>query len=386
MWLILAGRGWGKTKTGAEWVRERVESGKYRRLALIGPTTADIRDTMIEGESGILSISPPWFMPKYRPSLRKIVWPNGAEAITYSAEDPDQLRGPNVDAAWCDELGAWKYAQEAWDMLQFTLRAGDDPRAVVTTTPKPTKIIKELVTASTTHVTRGSTHDNARNLAPSFMRRILAKYEGTRLGRQEIDAEILDDNPGALWKRAQIDELRVTNAPDLVRIVVGVDPATTSDEGSDETGIIGAGLGVDDHGYVLEDASLKGSPAEWASAAVTLYHKLKADRIVAEANQGGDMVEYTIHTIDPHVPVTLVHASRGKIARAEPVAALYEHNDKRQGRVHHMGTYPDLEDQLCNWVQGMKSPDRLDALVWSLTALMLDAPPEPRYRNFNWDD
>jgi phage terminase large subunit-like protein len=367
VWLLLAGRGFGKTRTGAEWVRAEVEAGRRHSLALVAPTAADVRDVMIEGESGLLRISPPWCKPEYQPSKRRVVWPNGATATTYSAEDPDQLRGPNIDGAWCDELAAWKYAQEAWDMLMFTLRAGDDPRAVVTTTPRPTKIVRDLVASPLTYITRGRTYDNAANLARSFMQQIVARYAGTRLGRQELDAEILDDTPGALWKReAMIEALRVVKAPDLVRIVVGVDPAITANEGSDETGIIGAGVGAEGQGYVLEDASIRGTPLQWASAAVTLYHKLRADRIIAEANQGGQMVEYTIHTIDPHVPVKLVHASRGKLTRAEPVAAIYE-----QAHIHHVGTFPTLEDQLCTWTQGDASPDRLDALVWAFTELMV---------------
>ena len=380
IWLILAGRGWGKTRTGAEWIQAEAQSGRRHQLALIGPSAADIRDIMIEGESGILQIAPPWCKPEYKPSLRKLAWPNGAEAITYSAEDPDQLRGPNIDGAWCDELAAWKYAADAWDMLMFTLRSGQDPRAVVTTTPRPTKIIRELVAASTTHVTRGRTYDNAANLAPSFLSTIVRKYEGTRLGRQELEAEILSDTPGALWQRDALEALRVREHPPLSRIVVAIDPAITAAEDSDETGIIAAGVGASDgHGYVLEDASLRGTPHAWATAAVRLYHTLKADRIIAEGNQGGDMVEHTIHTVDPNVPVTLVHATRGKLTRAEPVAALYE-----QSKVHHAGTFPALEDQQCTWTQGDTSPDRLDALVWALTHLMLDAR-EPRIRFFDED-
>lgn len=379
VWLLLAGRGFGKSRTGAEWIRSQVETGRYHRLALVARTAADVRDVMIEGESGILRISPPWFRPKYEPSKRRLTWPNGAVATTYSADEPDNLRGPEHDGAWCDELAAWSYP-DAWDMLMFGLRLGADPRVVVTTTPRPTKLIRELVAAPTTHVTRGRTYDNASNLAPAFMEQIIAKFAGTRLGRQELDAEILDDTPGALWKRDQIEALRVVKHPDLSRIVVAVDPAVTSNEGSDETGIIGAGLGTDQHGYVLEDASLRGSPLAWATAAVTLYYKLQADRIVAEANQGGEMVEHTIHTVDPNVPVRLVHASRGKYIRAEPVAALYE-----QARAHHVGTFPAMEDQLCTWTQGDESPDRLDALVHGLTDLMIDVAPVPSVWS-PWDD
>jgi predicted phage terminase large subunit-like protein len=323
---------------------------------------------MIEGESGILRISPPWFRPEYEPSKRRLTWPNGATATTYSAEEPDQLRGPNVDGAWCDELAAWKYAQEAWDMLMFTLRAGSDPRAVVTTTPRPTKIVRDLVAASTSHVTRGRTYDNAANLAPAFMKQITAKYAGTRLGRQELDAEILDDNPGALWKRDQIEASRTTKPPDAFsRVVVAIDPAVTHSEDSDETGVIVGALGKDGHGYILEDASLKASPDGWARAAVTGYHKYHADRIVAETNNGGEMVEHTLRTIESTIPYRAVHASRGKLTRAEPVAALYE-----QSRVHHVGAFPALEDQMCQWTPGDSSPDRMDALVWLLTDLMID--------------
>lgn len=362
----MAGRGFGKTRTGAEWVRGEIESGRRGRIALVAPTAADVRDVMVEGESGILACCPPWSRPLYEPSKRRLTWPNGAIATTYSADEPERLRGPQHDGAWCDEPASWRHGTDTWDMLMFGMRLGDDPRSVVTGTPKPVKLIRELVSASTTHVTRGRTYDNAANLAPAFMEQIIAKYAGTRLGRQELDAEILDDNPGALWKRDNIEELRVLKAPPLSRVVIGVDPAVTSNEGSDETGIIGAGVGEDGHGYTLEDASLRGTPMQWASAAVTLYHKLQANCIVAEGNQGGEMVEYTIHTIDPSVPVRIVHASRGKYTRAEPVAALYE-----QGKVHHVGTFPVLEDQQCTWTQGDTSPDRLDALVWTFTELMV---------------
>lgn len=384
VWLILAGRGFGKTRTALEWLRAEVESGRRRRLAIVARTAADVRDVLVEGESGILRISPPWFRPHYEPSKRRLTWPNGAIATTYSADEPDNLRGPEHDGAVCDELAAWENP-EAWDMLLLGLRIGTDPRAVVATTPRPTKVIRDLIASPTTHVTRGRTYDNAANLAPAFLSHIIRKYEGTRMGRQELDAEILDDTPGALWKRDTLDALRVLKAPDagLARIVVAIDPAVTADEGSDETGIIAAGVGAADvgpdgqpHGYVLEDASLRGTPHQWASAAVTLYHKLRADRIIAECNQGGQMVEHTIRTVDPDVPVTLVHASRGKLTRAEPVAALYE-----QARAHHVGTFPALEDQLCTWTQGDTSPDRLDALVWAFTDLIIGAH-EPRLRFF----
>lgn len=369
VWLLMAGRGFGKTRTGAEWVRRQVNTRQARRIALVGPTAADVRDVMVEGPAGILAISPefdPAGRPKYEPSKRRLSWPNGAVASLYSADEPDRLRGPQHDAAWCDELAAWR-RPDAWDMLMLGLRLGHDPRCVVTTTPRPVAHIRALLAAKTTSVTRGSTYDNLDNLAPAFRDQIITQYEGTRLGRQELHAEILDDVPGALWQRALLDNSRVTAFPDLVRIVVGVDPAASDNEGAAETGIIVAGIGTDGHGYVLDDLSLRASPAGWAAQVVAGYHKLKADRIVAERNNGGDMVAHTIRTADRTVAVKQVWAARGKLVRAEPIAALYE-----QARVHHVGLLADLEDQLCGWVPGEKSPDRLDALVWALTDLMLD--------------
>jgi phage terminase large subunit-like protein len=516
VWLFLAGRGAGKTRAGAEWVRAEVESGRRGRLALIGPTAADVRDVMVDGESGIRTISPAETRPVYQPTRRRLYWPhNGATALLYSAEEPDRLRGPQHDGGWCDELClvagtriatehgerpieqvragdrvwtraglrrvrhawcsspsasvwelrtadgrtlvgtashpiwvggrgfvplhtvscgdtltlwdreagspttihtpdlnasarcavplvdghvvsvrpltqraavynlevageheyfangilthncAWAYP-ETFDMFLFGLRLGDDPRAVVTTTPRPTAIIRELVTLPTTVLTRGTTYENAVNLAPSFLDQIVAKYQGTRLGRQELLAEILTDTPGALWKRDQVDALRVRQAPPLRRIVVAVDPEASSGEGAAETGIIVAGLGEDGHGYVLDDRTIRGTPDTWASAAVTAYHTWHADRLCAEINNGGEMVGYTIRTVDPSISYKTLHASRGKAARAEPVAALYE-----QGKVHHVGYFEALEEQLVSWVPGDTSPDRLDALVWALTELML---------------
>lgn len=365
-WLLMAGRGFGKSRTGAEWVRRQVESGSCGRIALVGRTAADCRDVMVEGESGILAISPAWCKPRYEPSKRRLTWPNGAIATTYSGDQPDQLRGPQHDGAWCDELAAWRYP-DAWDQLQFGLRLGADPRVVVTTTPRPVKHIRDLISQATTHVTRGSTYDNKANLAPAFLSQIVRRYEGTRLGRQELNAELLDDNPYALWKRSQIEKLRIAKAPQLRRIVVAVDPSITSGEDSAETGIIVAGLGVDNHGYLLEDCSLgQATPAEWARAAVGAYRRHSADRIVAETNQGGEMVEHTIRTVDRNVSYQAVHASRGKLTRAEPISALYE-----RGLVHHVGVFPELEDQMCDWIPGEPSPDRMDAAVWALTALML---------------
>jgi len=369
-WLILAGRGWGKTRTGAETVRAWVKAG-YRRIALVAATAADARDVIVEGESGILRVHPDGERPLYEPSKRRLTWPNGAIATTYSADEPDRLRGPQHDAAWCDETASWSYP-ETWDMLMMGLRLGDRPRVAITTTPRPTKLIRELVADPRCRVTRGSTQDNARNLAPQFLSQILKKYEGTRLGRQELYAEILTDNPGALWHRdAMLDPYRVQDIPELRRIVVAVDPAVTSTEDSDETGIVVCGLGVDGRGYVLEDRTCKESPAGWARIAISAYHKWGADRIVAEGNQGGDMIEAIIRSIDPAISYSRVHASRGKFARAEPVAALYE-----QGRVSHVGSLPALEDELCEYdpTIATESPNHLDALVWAITDLMLGSP------------
>lgn len=368
-WLILAGRGWGKTRTGAEWVRAEVEANRRGRLALIGATAADVRDVMIEGESGILACSRPTFRPTYEPSKRRVSWPNGAIATAYSADEPDRLRGPQHDGAWPDELAAWRYP-EALDMLMFGLRLGSDPRSVVTTTPRPTKLIRGLIAAPTTAVTTGSTYDNLANLAPAFAEQIIRKYEGTRLGRQELLAEILTDVPGALWTWAMLDNK--APAPDMTRVVVAIDPAVTSGEDSDETGIVVCGLGVDGRGYLLADRSCRLSPDGWARRAVAAYDEFSADLVVAEVNNGGDLVEQTIRTVRRTIPYKKVHASRGKQTRAQPVAALYE-----QGRVSHVEAFPDLEEQLTSWTpESGTSPDRLDALVWALTELMLGTQRE----------
>ena len=373
VWLLLAGRGAGKTRAGAEWIRAEVESGRRGRLALVAPTAADARDVMIEGESGLLAIAPPWCRPRYEPSKRRLTWPNGAQAAAYSAEEADRLRGPSHDGAWCDETAAWS-RPETYDMLQFGLRLGSDPRCVVTTTPRPVRLVRELLASPTTHVTRGTTYDNRANLAPVFFEAIIRRYEGTRLGRQELNAELLEDNPLALWNReTMIEAYRVTHPPDLKRIVVAVDPqaADVDSEEVAETGIVVVGLGSDDHGYVLDDRSLRASPAAWGRAAVTAYRSRKADRLVAEVNNGGAMVRHVIETQDRTVAYKELHASRGKQTRAEPVAALYE-----QGRIHHVGTFPELEDQMVSWVPGDRSPDRMDALVWGVTELMLGARRE----------
>lgn len=374
-WLLLAGRGFGKTRTGAEWIRERVESGKSKHIHLIGPTASDVRDTMVEGESGLLSVFPPEQKPLYEPSKRKVTFHNGAIALLFSAEEPERLRGPQCDTAWCDELAAWKYPQETWDMFQFGFRLGDDPRCVITTTPKPIPLVKTILKDSATITTRGTTYDNALNLAPAFMDTIISRYEGTRLGRQELNAEILDDNPDALWQRSNIDLYRVSNMPKLTRVVVAIDPAATSKEGSDDTGIIVAGIDVLKHGYVIGDYTCHLPPKQWAANAIAAYNKHEANFIVGETNNGGEMVEHTVKTIDANVPFRDVHASRGKQTRAEPISALYE-----QGRIHHVGSFPQLEDQMCDWVPGISSsPDRVDALVWAFYSLL----PELTRSGFN---
>ena len=370
-WIINAGRGFGKTRTGAEWIKHRVENGA-RRIALIGETVADVRDTMVRGPSGILAVSPPWNMPVYQPSTRSLRWPNGAVAFTYSAEKPDQLRGPEHDTAWGDELAKWRYV-DAWDQLLFGMRRPDSvPKVIVTTTPRPTPIIKELLADPLSFVTRGSTSENKGNLSPIFIKRIFEKYAGTRLGRQELEAEVLDDAPGALWKRdAMIEAHRVIRAPRMSRIVVAIDPSVSADSAAAETGIVAAGLGADGHAYVLADASVEQpTPEEWGKASVTLYHSWEADCVVGEVNNGGDLVESNVRSIEKHIPFKQVRASRGKDKRAEPISSLYE-----QGKVHHVGTFAQLEDQMCQWEPRVStwSPNRVDALVWALTELMFGA-------------
>ena len=366
-WLYMAGRGAGKTRAGSEWVHQQIASG-MRRVALVGATAADVRDVMIEGESGIMATAPASARPTYEPSRRRLTWPSGAIATTYSAEEPERLRGPQHDAAWADELGAWRYP-ETWDMLLLGLRLGLGPRAVVTTTPRPTRLIRSIIAEPGTVITRGSTHDNAANLAPTFLSQILSRYAGTRMERQEIAGELIDDVPGALWTLAMLDASRVRAAPELVRVVVAVDPATTSGEESDETGIVVAGLGSDGHGYVLADRSCRMTPDGWARRAAQAYHEFEADRLVVEGNQGGEMVEYLLATVDRTVPIKRITATRGKRLRAEPVAALYE-----QGRVHHVGTLAALEDQQASFTgDGGDHDDRVDALVHALTELVVDS-------------
>ena len=380
VWLILAGRGFGKTRSGAEWVRSAVENLGYRRIALVGETAADVRDVMVEGESGLLACCPPTNRPKYEPSRRRLSWPNGAIATTFSADDPEQLRGPQFDAAWADEIAKWRYPA-AWDNLLLALRLGHQPRVVATTTPRPRPWLIALLNQPATAVTRGRAAENAANLAPGFLDHLLARYGGTRLARQEIDGEFLLDQPGALWTRARLSHARqAMNAspPELQRIVVAVDPAVTVSARADETGIIVAGRDSAGRAHVIADLSARMSPDAWARRAIESYHKFAADRVIAEVNQGGDLVIEILRTIDPRVPVKTVRASRGKRVRAEPVAALYE-----QGRVFHYGDLAVLEDQMCQFTglpvhldgQDIGSPDRLDALVWALTELLLGPPP-----------
>lgn len=369
-WLVLAGRGYGKTRVLSETVRRWATSGRYRRIALVARTSADVRDVIVEGESGILSVCSPDERPRWNPSNRKLMFPNGAVATTYSAEEPDQLRGPQHDAAACDELASWNYGEETWANLHMGLRVGKDPRIVIATTPRPTKLILDIMSAPETHLTRGKTRDNYENLAPGVVEGLESRYGGTRLGRQELDGEVLQDSSGALWRGVWIEGNRVYSAPQFRRLVVAIDPAVSSHEGSDETGIILAGVGFDGRAYVLADSSGRYRPEEWARAALKLYETYRADEIVAEANNGGEMVASTLRVHNHGANVRTVHATRGKMVRAEPIAALYE-----KGLVSHVGAFPKLEEQLTTWDshRGRGSPDRLDALVWALTALM--TPP-----------
>jgi phage terminase large subunit-like protein len=401
VWTLLAGRGNGKTRTGAETIKDWAESGTCRRLALVAPTADDARKVMVEGESGLLSLYadvPEYQRPLFEPSRKLITWPNGAIASLYSSEKPDRLRGPQHDGAWADELAAWatvvpkkdrsaSIVQEgrppAWDQLLLGLRLGDHPRTVVTTTPRPTPLIRALLRDPSVAISKGSTYDNATNLAPSFLRAILKAYEGTRIGRQELHAELLDDNPNALWKQTQIDALRVAAAPmEFIRAALAIDPAVSTNPDSDLTGIVGGGLapcrlfpecGGELHAFITEDASDIFTPSGWAKRAGKMYAAMEADRIIGEVNNGGDLVEANV-VANAGLPVAFraVHASRGKYVRAEPVAALYE-----QGKVHHVGTHGKLEDEMTQWdpISGLRSPSRMDALVWLLTDLMLGEPP-----------
>ena len=379
-WLILGGRGAGKTRAGAEWIRTQVEGskpsdpGRVKRIALIAQTLDEARDVMVMGESGILACSPADRRPEWIDGRKMLRWRNGAEAVCYSAANPEKLRGPQFDCAWSDELGKWRKARKTWDMLQLALRLGERPRQVVTTTPRANKVLEELIEDKSTVVTSAPTWANAANLAESFIREVETRYGGTSFGRQELEGEMALDRPGALWSRAMIEGARVKRAPELDRIVVAVDPPATSGDDADECGLVVAGLGADGLAYVLADRSAQGlTPARWAERAVALYHEYEADRIVAEVNQGGEMVGDLVRRADPTVSYRAVRASRGKGARAEPVSAAYE-----RGAVRHAGHFPELEDQMCAFgaEDQRGSPDRVDALVWAITELLL-APSKP---------
>jgi len=364
-WLVLAGRGFGKTRVGSEQIRKWKDEG-YRYFALMAKTPGEARDVMIQGESGILNCCPSWDMPLYEPSKLRLTWKNGAVCSIYSGENPEQSRGGQCEKAWIDELAKYRQPQEALDNIMFGLRLGNNPQIIITTTPKPIKTIKDLIKDKDTIITKGSTYDNIGNLADAFIKTVVKKYENTRLGRQELYAEVLDDNPNSLWRRADIDNSRVAVCPALVRIVVAIDPAVTSNEESDDTGIIVAGKDANNHGYILEDRTIKASPDAWARVAVNAYYKWTADRIIGEANNGGDMIEFVLKSVDRNVAYKKVTATRGKVIRAEPIAAMYE-----QGRIHHVGYFGDLEDQYCEWQPGDKSPNNLDAAVWALTELFV---------------
>lgn len=369
VWLILAGRGWGKTRTGAEWVRSIVAELPGSRGAFIAKDPGEARDVMIEGVSGILACSSQLDRPDYNPSLKRLVWPNGSQAGVFSSEDYEELRGPQHHWVWCDELPKWRNAEETWEQVMFGLRLGARPRACITSTPRPIKVLKQIIRDALTVVTKGTTYDNLANLSPLY-RSLVSKYEGTRLGRQELEAAILDDIAGALWTYKMIDAQRLNTLPagvDLARVVVGVDPSASED--GNEAGIIVAGRGTDDRGYVLADFTVQGRPEVWAERAVCGWRTFSADRIVAEGNNGGAMIESTINAYDRSVPVKIVHASRGKITRAEPVALLYE-----RGLISHVGSFPELEDEMCTYqevdIKGKRpSPNRMDAVVWALTEL-----------------
>jgi phage terminase large subunit-like protein len=383
LFLLLGGRGAGKTRAGAEWVLDFIRRRTSpARIALVSETYADGREVMIDGDSGLARLGEERGRPAYQASRRRLVWPNGSVAYVFSSEDPDGLRGHQFHAAWGDELCKWKHAEETWSNLQLALRLGDRPRQVVTTTPRPTALLKRLLKAPGTQVARAATYANAQNLSRAFLDEIAAAYAGTALGRQELQGELVEDVAGALWTRRMIETARIS-APQgfhqsLDRVVVAVDPPATSGEGADECGIIVAGVlhGADEaKAFVLADRSVGGlTPREWASRAVAAYHEFLADRIVVETNQGGDMVREIIRQVDAGVAVRDVRASRGKRLRAEPVAALYE-----QGRVRHAGAFPALEDQMATFTgDGGKSPDRLDALVWAITDLLLRRETAPR--------
>lgn len=380
VWLVMAGRGYGKTRMGAEWVHEKASMHGGARIALVGASQMEVRQIMVEGESGLLGL-PGAKGLVWEPSLRRVTWPNGAQAAAYSAAEPDSLRGAQHHFAWADEIAKWPSGVAAWDNLMLGMRLGTRPQIMATTTPRPVPLVRRLAADPATAITTGSTDDNAANLPPDFRRAVRAAYHGTRLGRQELDGELIEDLPGALWSRELLEKCRVRALPKLKRVVVGVDPPVTS--GGDACGIIAAGLGIDGQAYVLADDSVSGqSPEGWARAVCAAAEHWRADRVIAEGNQGGEMVESILRAVNRSLPIRRVHASRAKTARAEPVAALYE-----CGRVHHAGVFLALEDELCGLIAGGgyagpgRSPDRADALVWALTELLLGrAAAGPRVR------
>lgn len=385
-WLLIGGRGAGKTRAGAEWVRAQalglapLADGPVTNIALVGETEHDVREVMIEGVSGLLAVHRRDERPAWLPSRRRLEWNNGAVAYAFSAEDPESLRGPQFGCAWSDEMAKWRYAEATFDMLQFGLRLGAQPRQLITTTPRPTALIKRLMLEPTSVVTRAATEANAYHLAPTFLKGVLGRYAGTRLGRQELDGEIIEDRPDALWSRALIESCRVSEAPSLARIVVAVDPPASSGKRADACGIVAAGITGEGAIYVIADDTVSNAtPAVWAAKAIALWRRLEADSLVAEVNQGGEMVRSVINEVDASVPVVSVRASRGKWLRAEPVATLYE-----QGRVKHAGTFPALEDEMCDFgpsgLTSGRSPDRLDALVWAIASLTHGARVMPRVR------
>ena len=371
VWLVMSGRGAGKTRTGAEWVRQSVQ--QVALVNIVGATADDARDIMIEGESGILAICPDHERPAYLPSKRRLEWPNGARTLIFTADEPDRLRGKQHGRLWMDEVASWRLGSEAFDQAMLGLRLGPDPRCVATTTPKPVKVIRDLLDRQAhgeVVVTRGTSYDNAANLAPAFFDQIIRRFEGTRTGRQELMGELLDDVEGALWTLTMIDSTRLAAVPDdvtLTRIVVGVDPPASATGA--EAGIVVVAKGSDGRGYVLADYSRRGSPHEWATAAVVAFDDYDADAVVIEVNQGGDMAIETLKTVRRDLPIKPVHAARGKALRAQPVAALYE-----QGKMSHVGTFSKLEDQMCSWVEGDVSPDRLDGLCWGCHGTIVTEP------------
>lgn len=387
LWLIMAGRGFGKTRAGAEWVRMIAERDHSARIALVASSLHEARSVMVEGESGLMAVSPAYLRPRYEPSLRRLVWPGGAQALLYSAAEAEALRGPQHSHAWCDEIAKWDdnhgQARRCWDNLMLGLRLGKAPQIVATTTPRAVPLIRRLMAQAASDesvmLTRGSTLENEANLPARFIADVTSEFGGTLLGRQELDGELIDDVPGALWTRGLIEQCRETGATAaMTRVIVGVDPPASAE--GDACGIVVCGLGDDGIARVLADASIeKASPQRWARAVVEASRSWSADRVVAEANQGGAMVEAVLRAANAALPLRLVHATRGKVARAEPVAALYE-----AGRVRHAGLFARLEDELCGLLPGGtyqgpgRSPDRADACVWALTELMLGRTGEPR--------